>query len=172
LPLSLGIESYCESFDIRIVGEITAKQIVDSLNCVLPEGIEITGASDEFMKCSDIAFAEYSVIFEFDESGASQFYAETVRSLLLSDELISTKKSKKNGRKVDVEINLKDYIKSFDIMRTDSEVTLLITLAAGNGKNLNPSVLIDRLNRDIPAVPDLTRIKKHRLLTADGKEFK
>lgn len=37
LPLSLGVESLCESVDLRITGEITNKEIKDRLNSVLPE---------------------------------------------------------------------------------------------------------------------------------------
>ena len=42
---------------------------------------------------------------------------------------------------------------------------------AGISKNLNPTVLTERLNRDISPAPDFIRIKKYRLLTADMKEF-
>ena len=39
LPLSLGVESFCESVDLRIVGDITNQEIKDNLNEMLPEGI-------------------------------------------------------------------------------------------------------------------------------------
>ena len=171
LPLSLGIESYCESFDIRIVGDINNEQIKDRLNGTLPEGIEITGVSDEYMKCNEISFARYETVFEFD-SGNSQSFFDEISALLDSDELITTKKAKQKGRKIDVEVNLKDYIKCYDLKRDGSGIILNITLSAGNSKNLNPTVLFDRLQRDSAVLPDLIRIKKLQLLTADGKEFR
>ncbi|MBE6834632.1 MAG: DUF2344 domain-containing protein [Ruminococcaceae bacterium] len=172
LPLSLGIESYCESFDIRIEGEYNPEEIKNSLNAVLPQGLEITGVSDSFMKCNDIAFAEYEAVFEFDEEGTGEAFFNEIQPLLESDELITTKKAKQRGRKIDVEVNLKEYIKSFEFKSENSNLKLYITLAAGNSKNLNPTVLFERLMRDSAVVPDLTRITKKRLLTVDGKEFK
>jgi radical SAM-linked protein len=170
--LSLGIESYCESFDIRIEGEYNPEEIKNSLNAVLPQGLEITGVSDSFMKCNDIAFAEYEAVFEFDEEGTGEAFFNEIQPLLESDELITTKKAKQRGRKIDVEVNLKEYIKSFEFKSENSNLKLYITLAAGNSKNLNPTVLFERLMRDSAVVPDLTRITKKRLLTVDGKEFK
>ncbi len=172
LPLSLGIESYCESFDIRVVGDITNEQIKQRLNETLPQGIEITDVSSSFMKCNDIAFAEYEAVFEFDEITDADVFFDEITLLLNSDELITTKKAKQKGRKIDVEVNLKDFIKCFEIKREDGEIRLLITLSAGNSKNLNPSVLFERLQRDSLSKPDLIRIKKKRLLTADSKEFR
>lgn len=172
LPLSLGIESSCESFDIRIVGEITNEQIKNKLNETLPHGIEITAVSNEFMKCNDIAYAEYETVFEFDNSENIGLYFDELSSLLNSDELITTKKAKKKGKKIDVEVNLKEYIKDYEIKKGDNSVILFITLSAGNSKNLNPTVLFDRLEQDLAVKSDLTKIKKLRLLTADGKEFR
>lgn len=172
LPLSLGIESYCESFDIRIVGDISNEQIKNKLNETLPDGIEITGVSDSFRKSNDIAFAEYETVFEFDNANNVDGFYDSISDLLNSNELITTKKAKQKGRKIDVEVNLKDYIKCFELSKSADSVTLNITLSAGNIKNLNPTVLFERLERDLSVKPDLTRIKKLRLLTADGKEFK
>jgi len=172
LPLSLGIESYCESFDIRIVGDISNNEIKDRLNATLPEGIEITDVSGEFRKCNDIAFAEYETVFEFDEKGFSECFLNEIKNLLDADELITTKKAKQKGRKIDVEVNLKEFIKDYSLSNDEKTVILKITLAAGNSKNLNPTVLFDRLTRDITTKPDLIRIKKLRLLTENGEVFR
>ena len=172
LPLSLGIESYCESFDIRIVGEIKTDEIKTRINATLPEGIVITDVSTEFSKSNDIAFAQYETVFEFDESGLTDSFRQEIQALLDANELITTKKAKQKGRKIDVEVNLKELIKEYAINNDENTVTLKITLAAGNSKNLNPTVFFDRLLRDIERKPDLIRIKKLRLLTQSGKEFK
>ena len=172
LPLSLGIESYCESFDIRIVGDISNNEIKDKLNATLPEGIEINDVSSEFRKCNDIAFAEYETVFEFDEKGFSECFLNEIKNLLDADELITTKKAKQKGRKIDVEVNLKEFIKDYSLSNDEKTVILKITLAAGNSKNLNPTVLFDRLTRDIIRKPDLIRIKKLRLLTENGEVFR
>jgi radical SAM-linked protein len=172
LPLSLGIESYCESFDIRIIEEIDNEEIKNRLNSTLPDGIEITDVSSEFAKCNDIAFAEYETVFEFDESGFSDAFLNDIKTLLEKDELITTKKAKQKGKKTDVEVNLKQFIKEYELISDNNNVTFYITLAAGNSKNLNPTVLFDRLLRDIEKKPDLVRIKKLRLLKESGEIFR
>ena len=40
LPLSLGVESLCESVDLRIIGDITNDEIKYRLNNVLPQDIK------------------------------------------------------------------------------------------------------------------------------------
>ncbi|MDD6728667.1 MAG: TIGR03936 family radical SAM-associated protein, partial [Eubacteriales bacterium] len=56
LPLSLGVESLCESVDLRITGDISNKEIKDRLNFVLPVGLRIVDVYDNFRDCSEIAF--------------------------------------------------------------------------------------------------------------------
>lgn len=171
LPLSLGIESVCESVDIRIVEEIANDEIKDRLNSVMPEGLTVTAVSSEYKKCNEIAFAEYEVTFEFDESKKAGEYESVLSAIIGSNELVTKKTAKKHGRKTEVEINLKDYINSFSLSSSGNKTILNIVLAAGNSKNLNISVLLDYLNT-VAIVPDFTEILKKRLLTSDLTEFK
>jgi len=171
LPLPLGIESECESFDIRIVGDISNEQIKNRLNRTLPEGLEVTGVLSDFLKSNDISFAEYFTVFEFENEENAVEYSNNISLILGSDELITCKKAKKKGKKIDVEVNLKDYIDSYEISLNSDTVELSCVLCAGNVRNLNPTVLFERLNRDLTVRPSLTRIKKIRMLTADKKVF-
>ena len=171
LPLSLGIESCCESFDIRIIGDIINEEIKDRLNANTIGGIEFTSVSDNFMKCNDIAFSEYLITFEFDATDKRNKYLERISRLLSSNELITVKTAKKNGKKTEVEVNLKDYIHNYSLSDEDGKIILNAVLAAGNAKNLNPTVLIERLNLGIDFAPDFTSVTKLKLMTADEKEF-
>lgn len=64
LPLPLGVESMCESLEIRITGDISNSEIKDKLNAVLPTGIRIVDVYDDFRDCSEIAFSDY--VFKYD----------------------------------------------------------------------------------------------------------
>ena len=97
LPLSLGVESLCESVDLRIVGEITNDEINIASNALqdsngtnaqiiyhkayknasvlfknlinmLPTGIRIADVCDDFRDCSEIAYSDYIYKFEFKDN--------------------------------------------------------------------------------------------------------
>ena len=68
LPLSLGVESLCESVDLRITGEITNKEIKDRLNSVLPEDLKIVDVYDDFRDNSEIVYSDYVYKFEFADA--------------------------------------------------------------------------------------------------------
>ena len=68
LPLSLGVESLCESVDLRITGEITNKEIKDRLNSVLPEDLKIIDVYDDFRDNSEIVYSDYVYKFEFADN--------------------------------------------------------------------------------------------------------
>lgn len=68
LPLSLGVESLCESVDLRIIGEITNKEIKDRLNSVLPEDLKIVDVYDDFRDNSEIVYSDYVYKFEFADN--------------------------------------------------------------------------------------------------------
>ena len=42
LPLPLGVESCCESFDFRLTEEVSCEEVTDRLNAVLPDDIAVS----------------------------------------------------------------------------------------------------------------------------------
>lgn len=172
LPLSLGIESYSESMDIKITDDMSNDEIKSKLNSAMPSGLEVTFVSEEFMKPNEIAFAEYKVSFDFCDKSQAESFLNQIKILLENDELTTMKSAKKKGRKTEIEVNLKDYIESFKLSENENSVLLNIVLSAGSSKNINPIILIDRLNRDIETKPEFTKICKNRLFTEDMKEFR
>ena len=61
LPLTLGVESLCESMDIRLTEEMGFEEVKNRLNVNLPDGIRITNVAAPVYKANDIAFAEYKI---------------------------------------------------------------------------------------------------------------
>lgn len=145
LPLSLGMESICESMDIKIEGEITNEEIFAMLKDTMPDGIELTGVTDGVTDPKYIAFGKFNINFiDVSDKDAFAFFLE---EMLSKEEIIVQKLGKKGRRKVLKDINLAEFIKEYSIIKTDEGVTVEITLPAGSTTNVNPSLLADEIQK-------------------------
>ena len=145
LPLSLGVESLCESVDLRIIGDITNDEIKNRLNNVLPQDIKIVDVYDDFRDNSEIVYSDYVYKFEFKDNEAA---FEKIKNVLSSDEIIALKKGKQGRKRVMKETNIKSFIDKYSISIRNDVIVLNIRLLAGPEKNLNPSLLFDTKNLD------------------------
>lgn len=169
LPLSLGVESLCESVDLRITGEITNKEIKDRLNSVLPEDLKIVDVYDDFRDNSEIVYSDYVYKFEFKDNEAA---FEKIKNVLSSDEIIALKKGKQGRKRVMKETNIKSFIDKYSISIRNDVIVLNIRLLAGPEKNLNPSLLFDTIIRLIDMDFEWKSIARISLLDKDYKEFR
>ena len=142
LPLSLGVESLCESVDLRIIGDITNDEIKNRLNNVLPQDIKIVDVYDDFRDNSEIVYSDYVYKFEFKDNEAA---FEKIKNVLSSDEIIALKKGKQGRKRVMKETNIKSFIDKYSISIRNDVIVLNIRLLAGPKKNLNPSLLFDTI---------------------------
>ena len=167
LPLSLGMQSECESMDIRIEGEMTNDEICLALQGVMPEGIEITAVKDPVLDPKYIAFARFSVSFE----NAADPYGlcEQVETLLSGESLIVQKLGKKGHKKVMKEIDLLQSLQSYALRMGGDTLILELTLPAGSANNVNPSLLCDEILKLDPAAYYV--ITRKQLLTQDMEVF-
>lgn len=145
LPLSLGMESICESMDIKIEGDITNEEIFSMLKDTMPEGIEIKGVTDGVTDPKYIAFGKFDINF-LDVTDKDAFVS-FLEEMLSKEEIIVQKLSKKGRRKVLKDINLAEFIKEYSIRKTESGVTVEIVLPAGSTTNVNPSLLADEIEK-------------------------
>ena len=169
LPLSLGVESYCESMDIRIVGDMTNAEIKERLNNALPTGIRIVDVYDDFRDCTEIAFSDYVYKFEFADNEAA---FEKIKAVLEAESIFALKKGKQGRRRVLKETDIKPFIDKYNISMRHGEIVLNIRLAAGNDKNLNPTLLFDTIIRLIDMDYEWKSISRIALLDKDYKIFK
>lgn len=169
LPLSLGVESLCESVDLRIVGDITNDDIKSRLNSVLPDGLKIVDVYDDFRDNSEIVYSDYVYKFEFKDNEAAY---EKIKSVLESDEILALKKGKQGRKRVMKETNIKSFIDKYSISIRGDVIVLNIRLLAGPEKNLNPSLLFDTIIRLIDTDFEWKSISRISLLDKDYKEFK
>lgn len=132
LPLSLGIESICESFDIKIIEEISPDEIRARLNAALTEDLQIIKAAEPVNKHTEIQKAEYEIRIVGD--GVLDVPTKKFTEFLSQEEIMITKKTKKGEAQVDI----KPLIELEAI--EDEKITLL--LPAGTSVNLNPMQVI------------------------------
>lgn len=169
LPLSLGVESLCETVDIRLTEDISCEEVKDRLNAVMPMGIRIMDVYSDFRDCSEIAYSDYVYKIEFKDNDKA---LKRIEKWLQGDQIIALKKAKAGRKRVWKETDIKGFIDSYNISVRDSNVVLNIRLAAGPKRNLNPSLFFDALIRGIDMDYEWKRIQRIRLLDKDYKEFK
>ena len=136
LPLSLGHESLCESFDFRLEEDLTEQQILEAMEGTLPDGIILTAAGAPDYDASQIKYALYKIKMYGDKS----ILNDCINDYQTSSEIVVTKVSKKKT----TEINIKEQIKDFKVVE-EGEDTLTFTalFPAGTTYNLNPSLLLE-----------------------------
>lgn len=169
LPLSLGVESYCENVDIRIIDDLTDEEIKVRVNDALPLGIRIIDVYDDFMDCHDIVYSDYVYKFEFKDN---ELALEKIKAVLESDAIMAQKKAKQGKRRVLKETDIKQFIVKYNISIRDDNIILNIRLLAGPDKNLNPTLLFDTIIRLIDMDYEWKSIGRINLLTKNFKEYK
>ena len=135
LPISLGIESLCESFDIKLTEEIPLEKIAEEINKGCPIGVNVINVAVPVMKAKEIEFASYDI--SFDDEGLKDEIEK-----ILSEKSLMTEKKTKSGIK---EIDIKPYIKEYKL--ADNKIS--IVLAAGNIININPGLVTDIIEERI-----------------------
>lgn len=145
LPLPVGVTSQCETVDIQFQDSVSDAEILEKLQANLPMDIKALSVGDPFPNAADITSALYIMTTEF-KGNLSQAILE---KFFNEPEILVMKKTKKGEKSV----NLKDYIRSFEIEKlTDSYVTLNVVLAAGGQQNLKPDILINAMAQYIDNV--------------------
>ena len=198
LPLSLGMESVCESMDIRIEGDVTNDELFVSLRDAMPEGITVTAVKDPVTDPKYIAYAVFDVTFRDVPDPAA--LAETIETLLSGEHLIVQKLGKKGHKKIMKDVDLLEHLKSFrvccntpqapqhkapplagelsSVSETEGAMNapqvpsdllhLDLVLPAGSTTNVNPALLCDEIMKHTDGYYVILRTK---LLTAEGKTF-
>lgn len=169
LPLSLGVESLCESVDLRIVGDISNKEIMSRLNEVLPDGLRIVDVYDDFRDCSEIAFSDYVYKFQFADNNLALV---KMKQVFESSEILALKKAKQGRERVLKETDIKKFIDKYSVSIRGDIIVLNVRLAAGPDRNLNPSLLFDTLIRTMEMDFEWKSISRISLLDKNYKEFR
>lgn len=167
-PLSLGQESLCEVVDVRLVGEMTFKEIQNRMNAVLPQDITVVGVQKPVHKPSEIAVAEYEIKLFSDSPEA---LCAHLQSAFEAPQITVRKKAKQGRKKIEKEIDIKPNVLSFDAVAKETHVLLNVTLTAGDQNNINPTLLLSALTNGFPSEIENTEILKTKILLENGEQF-
>lgn len=167
-PLSLGQESLCEVVDVRLVGEMTFKEIQNRMNAALPQDITVVSVQKPVHKPSEIAVAEYEIKLFSDSPDA---LCDCIKSGFAAPQITVLKKAKQGRKKIEKEIDIKPNVLSFKIAVQDTYVLLQVALTAGDQNNINPTLLLSALTNGFPSEIENTEILKTKILLENGEQF-
>lgn len=144
MPLSLGFESLCETVDFRLMEEIDLNELASKINDALPVDITVKEIYVYETSPNDIRWAEYKIVF----NNPDKLLLENAEKVLSADEILVLKKGKQGRRKVEKEVNIKEHIKSFELIEENGKLILNTVLSSGTSININPMLLIGALVKD------------------------
>lgn len=158
-PLSVGIESVGEYFDIETNSKIDPEYAVKVLNEHSVEDIQVLKyiqlPDDAKKSMALLAGADYLIDMDFDET--------TITEFLNQDQIEVLKKTKKSEKMVDIRPLI------YKIENRDGK--LFMQLAHGSVANLKPGLVIDALSKfakvDRPEFVKMTRLEMY--YEKDGK---
>ncbi len=163
LPLSLGIESDCESVDMRLVDEISLEGVKERLNAVLPVGVTVTDVKDVGMKANVIASSNYSVkVYSLSKK------KDEMIDFLSRDEILMVKKGKAGEKTV----NVKSWIYDFEVSESGRDLDLSLRLASGNTNTLNPQMLLSVFANEQNVSVDGAFILRTQIFAENGEIFR
>lgn len=165
LPLSLGFESLCDICDFRLTEERSPEEILAKLQPVLPDGIHLMEAYTDPQPVKRISAARYRTVAEGAFTAET---LETARRFFQQDSLVTTKKSKKGDRELDVRPMIKDLSLSLE----GTSLVLDSLLAAGSTDNLNPELLLKLLRDHFGLTIEAALHTRTAILTDAGKPIR
>lgn len=136
-PLSLGVESVGEYFELELTEKVEIQKLIDDLNNVLPNKIKIMSAKYYEGKESLMTlcnFAEYLINIE-----AKNIDIENLNEILnkMTNEgviFIKEKKSKAKNKIVKKEINTKDFIHYTNAKKVNDEKAIIEVVFRTSGE--------------------------------------
>lgn len=166
MPLSLGFVGKKECMDMRLLDDdFSFNEIIDRLNNCLPKGIRVYNVTEPKMKAGVIDKALYVLKLTCGGITPDELLEKT-EELFSRDEIMVDKKSKSGIKQV----NLKEYLSDYTVSVVDDYVKIKIMLPAGSTLNVNPTLLVDALEKEynIEIFPRVTRLN---IFNKDGEEF-
>jgi len=163
LPLSLGIESDCESVDMRLIDDISFSEVKDRLNSVLPKGIEVTEICEPVMKANRIVSSKYAVKLINLSDKKAQFDA-----FLEQNEIMAVKKGKA-GEKL---VNIKAFVYDYKTFCEGENLCAELVLASGNVNTLNPQLLLSVFSEQQNVSVEGAALLRCEVFAENGEIFK
>ena len=167
LPLPVGQSSECELLDFEVTQQSDGSGIAEKLNTGMPAGIRVLECYEVTRPVRELYALQADVTLEYD-NGVPAGAAEAIHGLLHRESLIIEKRTK---RKELAEVDIAPMI--LDAIVTEGENALHIDLKVqAQNPGLNPQLIEKAIARELPELmPDFIRVRRKRILDAEGKDF-
>ena len=168
LPLPVGQSSECELLDFEVTQQSDGSGIAEKLNTGMPAGIRVLECYEVTRPVRELHALQADVTLEYD-NGVPAGAAEAIHRLLHRESLIIEKRTK---RKELAEVDIAPMI--LDATVTEGENALHIDLKVqAQNPGLNPQLIEKAIARELPQLmPDFIRVRRKRILDAEGKDFR
>lgn len=168
LPLPVGQSSECELLDFEVTQQSDGRGIAEKLNTGMPAGIRVLECYEVTRPVRELYALQADVTLEYD-NGVPAGAAEAIHGLLHRESLIIEKRTK---RKELAEVDIAPMI--LDAIVTEGENALHIDLKVqAQNPGLNPQLIEKAIVRELPQLmPDFIRVRRKRILDAEGKDFR
>ncbi len=161
-PLPVGVSSDCEYMDFSVTEEIDCKEIVDTMNKVMPNGIRFLDCYEPNSKFKDIMWAKYEFVFEIEPD---EDLIEEIKNSL-SSSVVVEKKSKSGIKTVDIS----PLMDVNTITNKDNKLIIELTLCCDELNFVGPNIPIKYLIEKFPQLNDIEyTIKRKNVLLNDKK---
>ena len=160
VPLSVGIESYCEYMEVIALEKINVENYFKKINVMLPLGLrvlEIKEAPKSLTNEIDLALYQADFIYSsFD-------LVENTCKKMLDDEINVIKKTKRQEAKTNIRSLILE-LNAFRVSSDKAKTGIKALIKIGSKENLKISLLLETLFERLPSPPnvldaDITRLK-------------
>ena len=168
LPLPVGQSSECELLDFEVTQQSDGSGIAEKLNTGMPAGIRVLECYEVTRPVRELHALQADVTLEYD-NGVPANAAAAINELFHRESLIIEKRTK---RKELAEVDIAPMI--LDAIVTEGENALHIDLKVqAQNPGLNPQLIEKAIARELPQLmPDFIRVRRKRILDAEGKDFR
>ena len=166
LPISLGYEGLCESFDIRLVEDISHSDIEKKMAAAMPLGFSVIKAAEPVADPAAIKWADYSIklIYSGDEAEKA---VQSLGEFSAQPAIEVMKKSKKGPKPVDI----KPLTEVLSCKREENIVSLTFRAAAGISTNINPTLYLNAFYEQADIKPHGVRIVRTAIFDEKMQNF-
>ena len=168
LPLSVGQSSECELLDFEVTQDCDGSGIADKLNEGMPSGIRVLDCYEAVRPIRELMYLDAELVLEYD-NGVPNAAVEQLKSLFDREELIIQKKTK--SKKM-ADVDIAPMLHQVELKEQENTIVAHVVVQAQN-PGLNPQLLEKAIAAYLPELaPDFVRVRRKRILDADGADFR
>lgn len=169
LPLSVGVESYCELLDFELEDPgITCMEIAEKLNLNLIDGVYVNEVYDEGAKLKYLKYLQCEIDLDYD-NGIPDGAEFSIHGLFKQNELWIEKKSKRGITSQ----NIIPMIHDMSIRKLTDQRLRMSAMISCQEPSLNPSQLYTAIEGYLPQYkPDFYACRRCELFNIEKQIFR